>query len=76
MNGLGFNAWPDRLFLGPRSNRGRSRPLWVEFKRPGEAPTPLQRYIHADLRARGERVEVIDRLENFKDLIHEHFFGS
>lgn len=39
-------GWPDRVFLLPR------RPLWAEFKRPGDGPTPLQR----------ERLEFLDAL--------------
>lgn len=62
MNGLGFRAWPDRLFI-PLSKRLLS--FWVEFKREGEKPTPLQEKIHQMLRARGERVEVIDNYDDF-----------
>jgi hypothetical protein len=29
-------GWPDRIFLTPYI------PLWLEFKRPGEVPRPLQ----------------------------------
>src|SRR5690606_14277269 len=34
-------GYPDRLFLIPGG-----RPLFIEFKRPGERPTPRQRLIH------------------------------
>ncbi len=63
MNGLGFRAWPDRLLIPPR--RSRLPVLWIEFKRVGEHPTPLQRKLHKDLRARGQRVHVIDNLQEF-----------
>lgn len=68
MNGLGYRAWPDRLFIPPRLSRVK-RPLWVEFKRVGEKPTVLQDQIHKLLRARGERVEVIDNYDDFIKLI-------
>lgn len=66
MNGLGFRAWPDRLFI-PLSKKLRS--FWVEFKREGEEPTVLQTKIHQMLRTRGERVEVIDNYDDFIKLI-------
>lgn len=37
MNGLGNVSWPDRLFILPNGIAA-----FVEFKRPGEQPTPLQ----------------------------------
>jgi hypothetical protein len=37
MNGLGNVSWPDRLFILPNGIAA-----FVEFKRPGEEPTPLQ----------------------------------
>ena len=38
LNLQGNRGYPDRLFLLPL------RPAWIEFKRPGEKPTPLQYY--------------------------------
>jgi Holliday junction resolvase len=32
--------------------------LWVEVKRPGQRPSKVQEYRHAELRALGHRVEV------------------
>jgi hypothetical protein len=37
MNGLGNVSWPDRLFLLPNGIAA-----FIELKRPGEEPTPLQ----------------------------------
>lgn len=73
MNGLGFRAWPDRLFVPRRhSKRYRLRAFWVEFKRPGKGPTPAQAQMHLDLRERGETVYVCDDLDGFGDIIARH----
>lgn len=54
MNGMGFNSWPDRMFMIPR------KPFFIEFKREGEVPTPLQVENHTWLRSLGYDVEVHD----------------
>lgn len=41
-------GWPDRLFLIPGG-----RPLFIEFKRQGEVPRPLQSYRLRELRDLG-----------------------
>ena len=38
INIMGNRGYPDRCFLLP------GRPAWIEFKRPGKKPTPLQYY--------------------------------
>jgi len=53
---LRHNAgWPDRLFLVPGG-----RPLFIEFKRPGEPPNPLQWHRIATLNGLIYDVEVHD----------------
>lgn len=79
MNGLGFNDWPDRLFLPPpgmnrETNHVRER-FWVEFKRRGAKPTPAQARMHKDLRARGERVFVCDSLASFTAVFDKEHNG-
>ena len=77
MNGLGFNAWPDRAFLPPqvsaklrRANPEATLPLlWVEFKREGEGLTDLQVDMHKDLRKRLQQVHMIDNMPAFKELL-------
>lgn len=54
MDGLGFIGWPDRMFLYVGSV------LFIEFKRPGEKPTPAQEALHTLLRAHGFAVRVCD----------------
>jgi len=66
MNGLGFNAWPDRLVIWPRKNRQE----YVEFKRWGEAPTPQQTDLHKTLREHGCKVHVCDNLEHFDEILN------
>jgi len=75
MNGLGYMAWPDRLFIPkPLSKRhhSRVRPFWVEFKRRGEKATPLQARLHRELTKRGELVYVIDTFEDFCEIFNRH----
>ena len=48
-------GWPDRLFLLPQG-----RALWIEFKRKGEVPTPLQLHRHRLLKLLGHDVQVHD----------------
>ena len=50
LNLQGNRGWPDRLVLLP------GRALFIEFKRPGEGPRPLQRFIHAKIEALGFEV--------------------
>ena len=49
----GDTGYPDRIFWVPGG-----KPVMIEFKRPGELPTPKQLYIHNQLRALGYTVEV------------------
>lgn len=66
MNGLGFNSWPDRMFMVPR------RPFFIEFKRVGEEPTPLQQDNHSWLRSLGYEVEVHDSTDEAFESIRRH----
>lgn len=55
---LGFGeGWPDYMFLS------KGRTLFIEFKRPGEKPTPIQNHMHELLRLAGFVVIVIDDIE-------------
>jgi len=57
---LRHNAgWPDRLLLIPGG-----RPLFIEFKRPGEDLGTLQRYRHDVLRELGYEVRTFDRVSS------------
>ena len=55
MNGTGFASWPDREFMKPGG-----RPFFIEFKAPGEKPTPGQEDNHRMLRGLGYTVYVVD----------------
>lgn len=82
MNGFGFRAWPDRLFLPPRRfvNAARSKKpsayacsrFWVEFKKLGETATEEQARMHKELRERGETVYVCDSKESFLNALENH----
>ena len=49
------SGWPDRLFLVPGG-----RPLFIEFKKPGDKPGAKQDYVIGVLRDLGYAVEVHD----------------
>lgn len=60
-------GWPDRLFAGPF---GCS--FYVEFKKPGEQPTPLQAMVIKWLRDNGHTVYVVSDTVVFRGIIlHE-----
>lgn len=56
---------PDRMLLSPIGGKT----IFVELKRPGEVPTPLQLAWHKVLRKRGFEVWVTDSFQMFKDYI-------
>lgn len=53
LNIQGRRGWPDRVYL-PHGGI----PFFIEYKRPGQNPEPIQEYIHGQLRQRGYRVHV------------------
>lgn len=55
LNLQGRRGFPDRLVLWEGGNL-----VFIEFKRPGEAPRKLQKYIHEFLNDMGFKVEVYD----------------
>ena len=58
-------SWPDRTFLF------RDHTMFIEFKRKGETPTPLQSYTIDSLRSEGFVVHVCDDLKAAKTIIDE-----
>jgi len=52
LNVKGRRGYPDRLFFVPGG-----KPTFIELKRPGEQPRPLQKHIHKILRKLGYHVE-------------------
>lgn len=62
---LFYAGFPDRICLaGPPALI-----IFVETKAPKQGPRPLQRKVHAQLRAWGFRVEVLDSKESVDDFI-------
>lgn len=61
---VGDDGYPDRIFWIPGG-----KPLFIEFKRPGEEPRPKQVYVHNMLRKLGYFVEVCDNVEGAKEII-------
>lgn len=62
----GFDGMPDRVVLLPHGKIG-----FVEVKRPGEQPRPLQTARHRILRKLGFLVFVLDRKEQIGGMIDE-----
>lgn len=60
----GNKGWPDRLLLGPRGQHA-----FVEFKRPGEKPRPLQEHILSLLRQKGHTAVWVDNKRDFRKLL-------
>ena len=61
-----FDGMPDRVVLLPHGKIG-----FVEVKRPGEQPRPLQTARHRILRKLGFLVFVLDREEQIGGMIDE-----
>jgi len=70
LSGLGFAAWPDRLFILPNG-----RHVYIEFKRPGGKLSPGQSAMVDDLARRGIEVFVVDDVEDGKGIIAERMNG-
>ena len=62
----GYAGVPDRIVLMPKG-----RAAFVEVKRKGEKPRPLQEYRHRQLRALGFKVYVLDDIKNIKQILKE-----
>lgn len=62
----GWDGVPDRMILFPGG-----RMAFVEVKRPGEKPRPLQVHRHGQLRALGFTVYVLDNEKQIPEIIRE-----
>jgi hypothetical protein len=62
----GMDGMPDRLVLMPQARIG-----FVEVKRPGARPRPLQERRHAQLRSLGFLVLVLDDPEKIPEIVKE-----
>ena len=67
MNALGSKGKPDQLFQAPWGGY-----IWVEFKRMGEQPEPLQRYWAKQITQRTGLVYGCDDYEHAKAILHNH----
>jgi hypothetical protein len=71
LNTMGNRSWPDRCFWIPGG-----KPLIIEFKKPGEKPTPLQRDTIDYLIRIGYDVHVIDTKEQGIALIRDRLAAA
>lgn len=67
MNALGSKGKPDQLFQALWGGY-----IWIEFKRIGEDPTPLQRYWAKQITQRKGLVYGCDDYEHAKAILHNH----
>lgn len=58
-----INGMPDDLFIR------RGQVIFIEFKAPGEQPTPQQLRRHKQIRQNGIPVHVVDSLEDARELL-------
>ena len=63
INVVGRKGWPDYGY----GYKGRM--CFVEYKRPGEKPTPLQEYVHGHVRDSGFTVFVVDSIDEGQKLL-------
>lgn len=52
-------GWPDRIVTWGRYG-SPPHMIWIEWKRKGEKPRPLQLHVHQELRRMGHDVKVYD----------------
>lgn len=62
----GTVGWPDRICFLPDGKIG-----FVEVKRPGEVPRPIQTYRHRQLRELGTKVYVLDNPNKIGGIIDD-----
>jgi hypothetical protein len=67
MNALGNKGKPDQLFQAPHGGY-----IWIEFKRAGEDPAPLQRYWARQITQRKGLVYGCDNYEHAIAILHNH----
>ena len=60
----GDSGYPDRIFWMPRG-----KPVFIEFKRPGEKPTKKQDYIHRQLKGLGYEVHTCNNCEHAFNIV-------
>lgn len=60
---IGRNSAPDRIVMLPDNT------FWTELKATGEKPTAAQIREHKRMRDMGQRVEVIDSIEQIEELL-------
>lgn len=69
----GRSGAPDRLVMLPHGQRSGAnssiKTFWVELKAPGVKPEPHQLREHERMRKMGQRVVVIDSIEQVDELL-------
>jgi hypothetical protein len=65
LNSTSLRGLPDRLYIY------KGYTFYIEFKRPDEQLTALQRQVIADMRAHGADVFVINNVQKGKELLDE-----
>lgn len=71
LNNQSDDGWPDRLYVS-----GKGEHFYIEFKRPGEEPRPLQVYRIWTLCKMNCEVYVVDSVEEGKNVIDYYKRGK
>ena len=67
---IGRRGAPDRLVMLPDAT------MWVELKAPGQKPKPHQAREHDRMRRMGQRVEVVDSVEQVNTLLERSYHAQ
>lgn len=66
---VGRRGAPDRIVMLPYRKVLAPQTIWVELKATGTPPEDYQLREHARMRAKGQRVEVVDSVERVEEIL-------
>jgi hypothetical protein len=69
VNWIGRRGAPDRLVMLPYRKLLAPQTIWVELKATGQVAEPHQVREHKRMRAKGQRVEVVDSFQRVDEVL-------